>query len=364
MNNSFDTPVAIVDADKVKRNISKMIEKLAAYGISHRPHMKSHKTTYFAKLQLEMGASGITCAKISEAEVMVDSGINDILIANEIIGFQKCERLMKLAKRAHIITLVDSWEGALGLEVAAAKSDQLLEVYIEVNTGADRCGVKPEQVNEIAKKVINCEHLNLTGLMGYGGNVYGKAPGDEMIRESGKECEVLLWAKESIKSRLKYDINILSAGSSYSSRYPQTLNGLTESRAGNYLFNDKSTLSGGFCTLDECALYVVATIISTPEPGRAIIDAGTKTLSSDKCHYSDGYGYIVEYPEMKIYALDEEHGYISYDAMSTPKIKIGEQIKIIPNHACVIPNLVGELILQQKNGKSQIIEVDACRKLQ
>lgn len=358
----FDTPAAIVYNQRVRRNIQNMVSLLNAYGIASRPHCKVHKSAYFAKLQIEMGAKGITCAKISEAEAMADAGINDLFIANEIIGAQKCQRLMALSKRARVISAVDSMQGARGLDQAAKNAGIIAEVCVDINTGADRCGVLPGDAVGFIAQLLPLTHIRVAGLMGYGGNVYGKQPGKETLQASRGECEKLQYVRKRVWDELGYEINLLSAGSSYSSRYPQAINGLSESRAGNYIFNDRTTLAGGFCAEEDCALVVLSTVISVPAPDRAILDAGTKALSSDACHYADGYGYIVGHPAAKIYALNEEHAYVRVDPAAP--LHIGEKVCIIPNHACVIPNLFGELILIGQEGEASVIEVEARGKLQ
>lgn len=356
MEELFDTPAVIVYYDTVVNNIKKMVNGLQAQEIAHRPHIKVHKSTMLAKLQIELGAKGITCAKISEAEIMVDAGIQDILIANEIIGKIKLDKLMVLSKRANIITCVDSIDGATALSEAALAVGLKAKVYIEINIGADRCGVKPENAISFVKEVAVLNGIEIIGLMTYSGKIYGKKIGDEMRSESAREPRIL-YAIQNELDENGIHLSVLSAGSSLSSRYPEELKGITESRAGNYIYNDCTGLYSGLCTVDECALRVISTITSIPEKGRFIIDAGSKALTSDACAYGNGFGYVVEYPEMEIYALNEEHGYIRY--ANTDVLKIGQQISIIPNHTCVVPNVNEEVMGIKADGTTFIIPVEA-----
>lgn len=356
MNQLYDTPVVLVDETIVRQNITQMVTSLRRCAIDHRPHIKAHKSTLIAAMQVELGARGITCAKISEAEVMADAGFRDILIANEIVGEIKLARLVALCRRADIKICVDSLVGAFAASNAALAAGIRIRVLIEVNIGANRCGLRPDAVVDFAKAIRDFQGIEIVGLLTYNGKIYGKTIGADMIREAGQEARILT----DLKTRLEAEqipIQLLSAGSSLSSKYPDALLGITESRAGNYIFNDCTGLFSGLYTLDECALRIVSTIISIPEPGRVIIDAGTKTLSSDVCFYHNGFGYVVEYPEMEIYSLNEEHGYIHYP--DTDKLQIGQQITIIPNHACVIPNLTDTLVGIRSDGSSFLIPVEA-----
>ncbi|MDP4109218.1 MAG: alanine racemase [Bacillota bacterium] len=262
---------------------------------------------------------------------------------------------MSLSKNADVTTLIDSVEGARNLNNAAREAQICCNVYVEVEIGAGRCGVARGSLHEFMDRVAGFGNIKVTGIMGYGGKIYGMKPGKEMEAQSEKESLLLTEIKRDLES-WGYPISIVSAGSSYSSRYPKACRGITESRAGNYIFNDAATLLSGTCEVSDCALRVIATVISKPEKGRFIIDAGSKALSSDLNHYADGYGYVVGFPEMKIYRLNEEHGFVEYK--DTDAISIGQKLEIIPNHACVISNLSGEM-LGIKDGKVFNIDVSA-----
>lgn len=355
MNRDFDTPAVIVLYDVAKQNVVKMIDELGRAGIRHRPHIKVHKSVMMAKMQLACGAEGVTCAKISEAEVMVEGGITDILVANQIIGDIKLKRLTALCRRASIIVAVDSVDGAEQLSLGAQAADLSIKVYLEINIGADRCGVKPGRALELATLITQMTGLELVGLMTYSGSIYGKSK-TEMPVETHQEPEILIGVQSELRAH-GIDLPILSAGSSFSSRFPQSLKGITESRAGNYIYNDCTTLFSGLCTVKDCALRVVSTIISIPEEGRLIIDAGSKTLTSDTCSYRPGFGYVIEYPDMEIYMLNEEHGYVRYK--DTTGLHIGQQLTIIPNHACVVPNVNEEIIGLSAERGMFVIPVEA-----
>jgi D-serine deaminase-like pyridoxal phosphate-dependent protein len=341
MSYLLDTPAVIVDLDVVERNIERMVAGLQSAGIKHRPHIKAHKSVRLAKLQLEKGAQGITCAKLGEAETMIDGGITDILIANEIVGEIKVRRLIALNKRAQVFSCIDSIEGAQALSDASEAEGMKLPVLIEIDGGGHRCGRQPgEDIIAYAKAVSGLNGISVMGLLTYAGQIYG-AKGETNMRAVAREEKRILVETARALADIGLPMLELSGGSSLSSPFPDELQGITESRAGNYIFNDVTSIFSGIVKPESCALRVVATIISLPVPGRAIIDAGTKTLTSDTSGYRGGYGYIVEYPGMEIYKLNEEHGYIKYDP--SLRLTIGQQISIIPNHCCVLPNLCDEL---------------------
>ncbi len=357
----FDTPAIIILRDVASANVASMGSGLKSQGIAHRPHIKAHKSVELAKLQLAFGAQGITCAKISEAEVMVNAGIRDVLIANEIIGAYKCTRLARLAKRAQITTVADSKVCVDGLSEAAQAEGSTISLYIDVEIGAKRCGAQEEEAYELAKYAMSKPGIRLVGIMGYANAIYSKKAGKEMEEAANEEREALVRIRRTLADK-GIRLPVLSSGSSYSSRYPDQLGGITESRAGNYIFNDVTTLFTGSCTVDDCAIRVVARVISIPAPGRLIIDAGSKTLTSDTSGARKGFGYIVEYPEMEIYALNEEHGYVHYDEKLP--VKVGELLTIIPNHACMLCNLENWVWSVTSDGafRKMNIEARGCNK--
>lgn len=358
----FDTPCALIELPIIDRNIKQMVSLLREHGMTHRPHTKAHKSVFLAKRQIEFGAVGVTCAKIAEAEVMADGGVTDILIANEIIGAVKLERLMDLSKRANVITLIDSVVGAEGISACSAKHDLVSKVYIDVDIGAHRCGVGEADAIPLCKAVMRLPNIEIVGLFGYASLAYGQPDRKAMFDVCKQETERLMHAKKAIEDATGIRFSTVSSGSTFGSKMPETMVGVTESRAGNYIFNDTTAIRSGVCTPDDCALRVVATVISNPGPGRIVLDAGTKALSSDGSHYDKLYGYIMEYPAMEIYALNEEHAYVRYPAAYAPKI--GEKLTIIPNHSCVISNLFGYLMVMHEDGSSERICIEGRGALQ
>lgn len=362
MFKDIQTPSAIVDLDICELNIKNMVATLQKYNINHRPHFKTHRSIYFAEKQLEAGAKGITCAKLGEAEVLVEHGINDILIAFPIIGDDKIARLLKLLNKADIITIVNSEVGAKLLSDAAIENNISIKIMIEVDGGLGRGGILPgNDTLDFAKKIRKFTGISIIGLMYYGGTIYENNNENDIIKAVKKESKDLNHTK-NILNENGFDIRILSNGTTYTSRYPQFLDGITEVRAGNYIFNDCAQLSIGLVKPNECALRVISTIVSIPSPGRAIIDAGSKSLGTDTVKYREGYGYVVEYPNTTIFKLNEEHGFMKFDPAE--QLFIGQKITIIPNHSCIIPNLSGELLGIRGSNIVEKIKIDARGKSQ
>jgi len=324
----LETPVPVVDIDRMEANIASLQAYLDEHKIANRPHIKTHKIPAIAKMQMDAGAIGITSQKVSEAEVMADAGFNDIFIPYNIIGEAKLKRLMALAARINISVTTDSAFTARGLSNAAMLADLTLPILIECDTGAGRCGVQsPQEAAELARLIGSLPNLHFGGLMTY--------PSNEHLDDFVHETRALL--KDD-----NLPVERVSGGGTPTMWEAHLHPELTEHRAGIYVYGDRLTLRSGAVTLDTCALRIITTVVSRPTSDRGILDAGSKTLSSD-LHGLEGYGYIGEYPEAKIYALTEEHGHVDFSAC-VRKPEIGERVSIIPNHCCVVTNLFDEFI--------------------
>lgn len=333
----LETPVPVVDLDRMEANITRLQAYLDEHKIANRPHIKTHKIPAIAKLQMDAGAVGITCQKVSEAEVMADAGFDDIFLPYNILGESKLRRLMALAARTTLSVTADSAVTVRGLSKAAVEAGHTLPVLIECDTGAQRCGVQsPQEAAELAKLIHKLPNLHFGGLMTYPTNEYL----DGFVKQT--------------RSLLEEDglaIERVSGGGTPCMWEAHTHPELTEHRAGIYVYGDRLTLRSGAVTLDTCALKIYATVVSRPTLERGILDAGSKTLSSD-LHGLNGYGYICEYPEAKIYSLSEEHGHVDFSAC-TRRPEIGERVSIIPNHCCTVTSLFDQMI----GARDQQVEV-------
>jgi len=324
----LETPVPVVDIDRLEANISRLQAYLDEHGIANRPHIKTHKIPEIAQMQMDAGAVGITCQKVSEAAVMADAGFTDIFIPYNIIGDSKLNRLIALAKKATVSVTADSVFVIRGLASAAQQAGLTLTVLIECDTGLHRCGVQsPQEAVELARLINASPNLHFGGLMTY--------PTSEATDAFIRGTRTLL-EKDSIQ------IERVSGGGTPTMWQSHLHPDVTEHRAGIYVYGDRITLRAGAVTLDTCALRVHATVVSRPTPERGVLDAGSKSLSSD-LHGLDGYGYICEYPDAKIYALSEEHGHVDFSACEH-KPEIGERVSIIPNHCCTVTCLFDEVV--------------------
>jgi D-serine deaminase-like pyridoxal phosphate-dependent protein len=326
--NELETPVPVVDMDRMEANISRLQAYLDENKIANRPHIKTHKIPAIAQLQMDAGAVGITCQKVSEAEVMANAGFKDIFIPYNILGGSKLKRLMALATHVMISVTADSETVVHGLSQAAQEAGIILITLVECDTGAHRCGVQsPWDAAELARLIAGLPCLHFGGLMTYPTN---------------EHLDSFVQATRDLIKGDGLQIERVSGGGTPCMWEAHTHPELTEHRAGIYVYGDRLTLCSTAVKLEDCAIKVHATVVSRPTLERGILDAGSKSLSSD-LHGLDGYGYICEYPDAKIYQLSEEHGHVDFSAC-TNKPEIGERITIIPNHCCTVTSLFDEVV--------------------
>lgn len=344
---SIDTPAVVVDLDRVERNIARFQHYLNTHRIDNRPHIKTHKIPALAKLQLASGAVGITCQKIGEAEVMADAGILDLFIPYNIIGGQKLDRLVALARRAKVSVTADSEYVVNGYADSVKGTTLQLPVLIEVDTGAKRAGVQtPEQAADLARFISRMDGLQFGGLMTY--------PNDPSLDPF----------VERVKSLLENDnitVERVSGGSTPGMWHAHERTQLNEYRAGMYIYGDRYILNSGAMQPEDVAFHVLVTVVSRPTPDRGIIDGGSKTFSSDTLGL-EGYGHILEYPEAKVYAFSEEHGHVDFSACQN-RPQVGERLTIIPNHCCVVTNLFDEIHARRGDRITAVYPVAARGKL-
>jgi D-serine deaminase-like pyridoxal phosphate-dependent protein len=333
----LDTPQLMVDLDRLDRNIQRMARLAADAGVALRPHAKTHKLLPVAARQLAAGCQGLTVAKLGEAELFAAHGMRDLFIAYPLWGPHKWERLCRLAAFADVRVGADSYEVFEGISAAASAHGLSIPVRIEVDTGFGRCGVQtPEEARALARRVATLRSVRLVGLMSFAGHLYGEPPPrrrEAALADSARLVEVA----ETLRAD-GFDIREVSVGSTPSAAHAGSMAGVTELRPGTYVFSDRDQVALGWGTLDDCALTVLATVVSRPTPTRAIIDAGTKTLSSDTASAVGGWGDLRGHPEWRLASLSEEHGVLEVPAGSSGP-SIGTPVEIIPNHACGALNL-------------------------
>lgn len=355
---SFPTPAVVIELDIAEKNVRDMVAGLARYGIAHRPHTKVHRSSELAKLQLKLGAKGITCAKIGEAEVMAGSGIDDILIAFPVIGDDKLKRYGELSRKCTLRSIVNSIPGAEGLSALGESLGRKLEVLIEVDGGVNRGGVPPmEGALAFARSIAGLRGIRIVGLLYYPGLIYNEVT-DEGLEKVAKQGRDHLTETAKLLEKDGFSMSILSGGNTPSAKLPHCLEGITEARSGNYIFNDCAQLYAGRVRPEDCALRVISTVVCRPDEHSAIIDAGTKALTSDSYPaYANRHGYIVGHGDVLLYRLNEEHGFLKSEGRMP--FEIGDKIAIIPNHACVITNLVEEAYGVRNGAPERMIRIDA-----
>jgi D-serine deaminase-like pyridoxal phosphate-dependent protein len=327
----YGTPAVVIDLDKVEANIARLQAACDAAGVANRPHIKTHKSPELARLQVAAGARGITCQKLGEAEVMADGGLDDILISYNILGEEKLGRLGALQRRVRMIVAADNPVTIAGLPKAAEIAGRDLEVVVECDTGRKRAGVEtPGEAVELAKQIAASKGLTFAGFLMYPPEDGWPATQDFLdianagLREAGLEA------------------GIVSTGGSPNIPNIGKLKGATEHRAGTSIFNDRMQIAAGVASLEDCALSVYATVVSRAGPERGILDSGSKTLTSDTGGL-EGHGLILEYPLAKIAKFAEEHGFLDLSG-SNERPNVGEVVRIIPNHVCVVVNMVDRLL--------------------
>jgi D-serine deaminase-like pyridoxal phosphate-dependent protein len=339
----LSTPVVTVDLDALEKNLQRVAELCRRQGVGLRPHTKTHKTVEVSRLQLAHGALGLTVAKVGEAEVLAAAGLDDILVAFPIMGDEKLGRLARIAGTRRLLVSLDSEVAAQALSRAAAAQKARIGVLVEFDAGVRRCGLDPgPELVTLAKVIEKLPGLRFRGLMSFFGNVWGTQ--EQRRVEAQNVAALVARGLEAFRAE-RMPVEIVSGGSTPSAEFAHLIPGLTEIRPGTYVYNDLNTYYQGACSLEDCAVRVIATVVSTAVPGRAIIDAGSKTLSSDVLGSGpkSGFGYIVEAPDAAIVKLNEEHGLLDI-TQSRHNFTVGETLTLIPNHVCATVNLHDEII--------------------
>ncbi len=338
----LETPAVVVDLDVMERNLSRMADYCRSRNIKLRPHTKSHKIPELAKRQIESGASGITVAKIGEAEVMLNSGITDILIAYPVVGKVKAARLAELAGRGNITVSLDSEEAARAISEEVTARNVKANILVELDVGFGRCGIANEnELLTLAQRISDLPGIGFTGLMFYPGQfVVGPKERAALL---GNVNELLHRTLETF-GRAGLPISTVSGGSTPTACDAHLFHGVNEIRPGMYIFNDRNMAGVGVAGVEDCALSVVVTVVSNSVSGRAIIDGGSKTFSSDRYLAGDGrgFGIIKEDPTAELENLSEEHGHLDIKR-SNRRYKVGERLTIIPNHVCSTVNMHNEI---------------------
>ena len=333
----LETPAPLVDLDRMERNLDRLASYTRTHGLALRPHVKTHKSPIIAAAQLERGAAGVTCATTREAEVM-SAVCDDILVAYPPVGEARLRRLMALPARVRLTVALDSAAAVEALAAAAAAAKRPVRVYVEADLGMRRVGLgSAAEVVALARLVAGQSWLEFGGLTFYPGHIRESVDKQEAsLTELRRSLESLIDALAAAGLRPP----VVSGGSTPTMMRTHQLPAVTEFRPGTYVFNDRTTAEVGACDWDDCALTVLATVVSTAVPGQAVIDAGTKALGREplRAGAGEGFGVLLSHRDVYVRAMSEEHGMLELGS-STWRPRVGEQVRVIPNHVCIVVHL-------------------------
>jgi D-serine deaminase-like pyridoxal phosphate-dependent protein len=340
----LETPIPVIDIAVVERNLKRWQARCEKAGLANRPHIKTHKLVPLAKAQIELGAKGITVQKLGEAEVMADAGIGDMLLTFNIVGGHKLERLVALARRTDISVVADNASVVEGLGHAGKASGRKIAVLVECDTGMRRNGVQsPAAAVDLAQSIAKTPGLAYGGLMTY------PAPGTRI------QAAAFLAEAQARADKAGLETRTVSSGGTPDMWHDEGLGGISEYRAGTYIYFDRSQAARGVCDFADCALTVLATVVSRPTPDRAIVDAGSKALTSDLLGL-EGHGTIRELPDAAIANLSEEHGHVTGPNLPW---RVGDLVRIVPNHVCPVSNLFDKVVIVDGDDVLGAVRVDA-----
>ena len=342
----LETPVPVIDIDIVERNLTRWQARCDALGLSNRPHIKTHKLVPLAKAQMDLGAHGITVQKLGEAEVMAHAGITDMLLTFNVVGRHKLERLAALARSTGIKLVADNADVLEGLAHAAREAGRDITVLVECDTGAARNGVQsPQAAAELAKLIDSTGGLVFGGLMTLPKN------------DARRQMAAFLDKARELLSKAGLDTPTVSAGGTPDMWKDEGLDHVSEYRAGTYIYHDRMQIAAGSATPADCALTVLSTVVSVPTSERAMIDAGSKSLTSDLVG-QEGYGEVQALSGARVYNMSEEHGFLDISRLND-KPKVGDLVRITPNHVCPVTNLFDKVVIVKGDQVLGAVKVDA-----
>jgi D-serine deaminase-like pyridoxal phosphate-dependent protein len=353
----LDTPSLIIDLDIVEANITAMQEAVNRVGVALRPLAKTHKSVRIAHLQLEAGAHGISVSKVGEAEVFRRAGIADVFIVYPIVGEAKLRRLAPLVADGGIMLATDSLDVAEGYSRMAVAAGRRVPVVLEVDSGMHRVGCPPEDAATVGVAIARLPGLDLIGISTHAGHTHDVVSQPDIEAIARDEVRTLRTARLRMEEA-GLTIQVVSAGSTITTSYLAAADGITEARPGTYVFNDYRTLELFACTPAQLAASMLATVVSRG-PGRAVIDAGNKTLTPTRTD-QHGYGRLRNRPRSSFTRLSEEHGVLAL-APEDEDLRIGDRVEVMPIHVCAWMDLQREVYGVRRGRIVECIAVDAMR---
>lgn len=335
------TPGLVVDLAVLDRNLDEMAAIAASAGVELYPHAKTHRMAEIGRRQIERGADGLCVAKLGEAEAFAAAGIKRLFVANPIVGAQKAARALTLSRTVDLLLATDSVDAVRTIGPTFAAAGATARVMLAIDSGLGREGVSPDRAPDVAAAVDAVPGIALVGIYTHEGTTYSAKDAPDLTGQAQAAARLMVGVAESIRAR-GIALPIVSLGASASAREVAHVPGVTQIRPGIYAFNDVGQIALGNATLDTTAIRVIATVVSHPEPGRACIDAGSKSLSTDlvpaSAHRDEypGMGLIVNAPGWVIERMSEEHGWLRWHGAGEPAaLPVGMRLEIVPNHVCM-----------------------------
>jgi len=367
------TPQVLIDKPRVLANIARVQALADGAGARLRPHAKTHKSPVVARWQIERGAVGICCAKLGEAEVFADAGVTDIRLPYPV-NPSNAARLLALMDRAALSIIVDHIDVARGWSEAMQRAGRVLDVLVKVDVGFHRCGIDPAgDAIGFLQQVAALGGLRLRGLLSHAGHSYHAASDDDLRHIAQNEAETLSGLRERA-ARSGIALDEISVGATPSLRFSVGHPGITELRPGNYVYFDRTQVALGAATLDDCALTVLATVVSKPAADRIILDSGSKTLTNDTARgitTAVGYGAVLHGDgrsprqideRLVVERLSEEHATVR--VVGGTALEPGDRVRVVPNHSCTVSNLVDVVRLVDGDEVIDTIPVAARGRIQ
>lgn len=356
----LQTPAVILDLDKAERNVRKYCDEAAKYGKQIWPMMKTHKSIELAKLQMSAGCTGALCGTLDEAELFADAGIENIMYAYPVATDVSARRVAALAEKCSLIIRLDSEEAAKAVQAEAEKKGVRIDYTVIVDAGLHRFGIQAGDTADFVKKLEKYPNLVFRGISTHPGHVYEAQTPEEVGAYAEDEIRIAAAAAKALDDAgIAFDI--VSSGSTPTFSRTVCDGTINIHHPGNYIFNDSIQMSLGTVGEEDCALYVLASVISHPAEGLYICDAGAKCLGLDRGAHGNssvkGYGTVIGHPELTVSGLSEEVGKIHADGPTD--LKIGGRIKIIPNHSCSTANLTSYYLGVRGDETDHAVKVDA-----
>ncbi len=360
---SIPTPALVVDRAVLEHNITDMARRMRDLGVALRPHWKTSKMVEAAHLQHQAGCVGFTCATPAEVECLLDHGLTDLTWAHQPVGPSKVAFAVEANRRGTVRVALDSVEAATPLSGAAVVAGVAVPYLIEVDTGLGRAGVAPGQVLELAGRMAGLAGLDFEGIITHAGHLSGFGSDRSSLEAEGRAVGRTMVGVAQALREAGFQVRVVSVGSTPGSTSTPAVSGITEARPGTYVFNDVNQVTLGSTDLSGCALTVAASVVSTPRPGEAIIDAGSKSMSSDGPTSGVGFGRVLakdgRYADLDFFKANEEHGFLRGPGVKT--LRVGDMVRIVPNHACTTVNMWSQALVVGQEGDLKEWKVRARR---